>query len=449
MQVSKVKIVNLLGVDALEFKAGKFVEIVGPNGSGKTSTLEAIKSCIKGGHDATLLRNGEAKGEALLELDSGDAIRTRVNLAKTDRAIISGGKASGGVSEIKALVDAMSVNPVEFLTASPERRASIILESMPIKADPERLLQITGQTVQSDAHALDVIASIRKSIYDDRTLTNGALKQVEAGKARTITTMPNVVEIECDEDALNETKNTLLAEKESSVNALAAKLDGIVGKADLEISELNKQLREIEAQISMKRSFIAEQKSKAALKIQEIKNGFDTKINEINVQLRDVANNRDNLTRLEIAKKDLADADTEIQELSETSEKYTQTLENLDAYKIELMSNLPIPGLEVRKSDGKVYFNGVDFDRVNTAEKVKIAVQIAKFRAGEFPIVCVDGLECLDDSTYEVFKSEMLQSNCQTFVTRVGRAEIDDECELPQAILNTAKGQSVLIRSEG
>jgi DNA repair exonuclease SbcCD ATPase subunit len=71
MHISKVKITNILGIDELEFQPGQFNAFTGGNGSGKTSALEAIKAALKGGHDATLLRNGADKGEVVLVLDDG------------------------------------------------------------------------------------------------------------------------------------------------------------------------------------------------------------------------------------------------------------------------------------------------------------------------------------------------------------------------------------------
>ena len=64
MRISHLKISNILGIDELEFDAGKFNEVSGPNGAGKTSVLEAVKAALGQGHDATLLRK-------LAALDAG------------------------------------------------------------------------------------------------------------------------------------------------------------------------------------------------------------------------------------------------------------------------------------------------------------------------------------------------------------------------------------------
>ena len=71
MQISHLTIRNILGIDELELSPQGFTQISGPNGTGKTSVLEAIKSALSAGHDATLLRHGAEKGEIVLVLDDG------------------------------------------------------------------------------------------------------------------------------------------------------------------------------------------------------------------------------------------------------------------------------------------------------------------------------------------------------------------------------------------
>lgn len=435
MYVSQVKIINLLGIDRLEFKAGRFNAFTGPNGVGKTSALESVKACLKGGHDASLLRVGADKGESVLELDDGTAIRTRVSSDKTSRDLLNdAGRIAGNATQLKALYDALSVNPVEFLTASSDRRASIILEAMPLKVDPKRIQEITGQKVSEDcsAHALEVIKSVHKRIYDERTLTNGAKKQAEVGKARTISTMPVVGNINLDEDQLLTEKARIEKEKSDANSALQARIDKVVQKTELEINgfrsdidELKAKIQELEQSFSAKKLFISEQKGKANLAIQTQSSVYDADIQKINAQLNEIKNNQENTIRLKDAKKSLEDADKEIKTLADTAEKQTKILADLESYKLELLKTLPMEGLEV--IDGQVFFNSVPFDRINTAQKIKIAVEIAKLRAGELPIVCVDGMECLDQDTFELFKEEMIKSGCQCFVTRVGGEEFKVE----------------------
>jgi hypothetical protein len=105
------------------------------------------------------------------------------------------------------------------------------------------------------------------------------------------------------------------------------------------------------------------------------------------------------------------------------SDDYTASLEQIDAYREKLLSELPIPGLVVQ--DGQIYREGVQFDRLNTAQQVEIAVEIARLRAGDLGIICVDGLELLDSERYEEFKKRAIDSGLQMFVSRVENSDFN------------------------
>ncbi|HEU4589872.1 MAG TPA: hypothetical protein VFS13_03100, partial [Steroidobacteraceae bacterium] len=107
----------------------------------------------------------------------------------------------------------------------------------------------------------------------------------------------------------------------------------------------------------------------------------------------------------------------ELEELKQDSQARTEALEALDAYKAELLASLPIPGLEV--IEGKLFRHGIPFDRLNTQQQVEIAVEIAKLRAGELGLICVDGLELLDPEHYEAFRESAKESGLQLIVSRV------------------------------
>lgn len=107
----------------------------------------------------------------------------------------------------------------------------------------------------------------------------------------------------------------------------------------------------------------------------------------------------------------------ELADLKEDAEKQNQAIAAIDAYKLKLLANMPIPGLEI--VDGELYRDGIHFDRLNTAQQVQVAVELAKLRAGPLGIVCVDCLELLDSATFEAFREQSIASGLQLFVSRV------------------------------
>ena len=111
----------------------------------------------------------------------------------------------------------------------------------------------------------------------------------------------------------------------------------------------------------------------------------------------------------------------EAREQEKTSKELTKAIENLDKLKSDLLSDLPVEGLEVR--DGDIFVDGIPFDRVNESARISLALEIARIRSGELGLVLCDGLECLDSKTFEAFRKKALKTGLQFIVTRVSDEE--------------------------
>ena len=108
---------------------------------------------------------------------------------------------------------------------------------------------------------------------------------------------------------------------------------------------------------------------------------------------------------------------TELATLTKEAAQQTKAVEDIEAYKAELLAGLPIPGVEV--IDGEIYREGVQFDRLNTSQQVGIAIEIAKLSAADLGIVCVDGCELMDSAHLEELRRQAAESGLQMFITRV------------------------------
>lgn len=433
MKVTHIKISNILGVAELELSPGAFNEISGPNGAGKTSVLEAIRSVITGGHDATLLRKGEEKGEVVLVLDDGTEIRKRV----TDRAspveVVQGGKKISRPADlIKSLTDTMSANPVDFLRASKKDRVKVLLEAMPIEIDVSRLRGIAGINIAPapGVHALALIQSVHKQLYDERTGTNRAIKEKQSTINQLQLALPDAPEgVSGSEDELQAKLEEANGAKEAELTRIREKLDGIVkdnqSKIDAIRAETQAKIDEIKAEATAKVDAIVaaerdiEQKANAQRE-KAIARHTD-QVAPIKQALELIRTDRSNAAKREQALATIKAMQNELVDLESDAESVNEALAGVEKYKNDLLSSLPIPGLEV--VEGEIIRNGVPFDRLNTAQQVDIAVEIAKLRAGELGLVCVDGAELLDSKAFEEFKNKSLASGLQLFVTRVADGE--------------------------
>lgn len=430
MHISRVRISNILGIEELAFEPGRFVALTGANGSGKTSVLKAIKAALRGGHDATILRNGAERGEIVLELEDGTEITKRVTAAGSETKVRQDGKLVSRPGErIAQLADLLSVNPVEFLTAAKKDRAQILLETMPIRIDAGRVQQIAGISVDDRlaAAGLPAIDAVRKQVFDERTGTNRAAKEKAATIAQLRAATPDAPGgVDGDEDGLR----GQVAQHQQAANAelqrIETKLAGLRQASGERIAALRADAQakidaikaQLDADVEAERAALAGTEAKAGQQRQLTVERQQAACQPIEAAIAAIVSNRDAAAKRKVALETVAQLEGDHQALEEESAAQTRALEALDAYKLELLASLPIAGIEIR--DGEILRAGVPFDHLNTAQQVEIAVEVAKLRAGPLGVICVDGLELLDAQHFEAFRQAAVDSGLQMFVTRVG-----------------------------
>lgn len=440
IHISKIRISNILGIDQLEIEPGNFNLITGKNGQGKTSILEAIKSALKGGHDATLLRAGAEEGEIVLELDDGRSIEKSVKADKSTTNVrgLDGKRQTSPASLIAAMSDLISINPVEFLAADAKRRTEILLQSMPIALDASHLTSLVPDGVVVEAghltgHALEVFTRVAKAVYDERTGVNRS----EKDKTATMTQL----QASLGGDAA-EVDPARVAELEQFVDGSGAALQTQLSKIDSRLQEYaaTRDQKLAEAQ-RIRDEVIAAAHSAHTAAADAARAEYDdvaTKAATAREQARQKHEAATVAQREELAalRNQIALAGQQAQQrqmvaqfrdeafaLRKRSTDLSKSLEAIEAYKASLIATLPIDGLEVR--DGEIYRHGVAFDRLNTAQRVMIAVEIAKLRAGQLSVICVDGLELLDSETFTELKQQVAETGLQLFVTRVSDGDLN------------------------
>lgn len=411
MKINKIKINNILGIENFEFHPSKFTLIEGKNGSGKTSILEAIKTVFKGGSDATLIKNGSEKGEIVFVLNADNG--TDIMVTKT----IKGGSSSLSMIDsngnkinkpkdfLDTLSDMVSVNPISFLTADKKERTKILLELLPSEIlDFEKLNGILKENklqnliINYNESALEILDKYHNAVFSERTSLNRSIKDKIASKSQL---SESLVEVAGDEIQIKDKLNELET-KQQKLNDL--KLDKEQQVLQWYQSEINRINEEKENKLNLI-------KEKFELNVGPVK----TEIIQLNEQLK--------LTSSFAKTKELINQfSNEIANLEKDTNKLTESITEINEIKKEILDNLPFDNLQVR--EGEIYKNEIPFDRLNEAEKVKIAVQIAQYKAGELGIICVDGIERLDTNTFENFKNQALEKDLQLIVTKVSDTDL-------------------------
>lgn len=423
MRVTKVSIKNILGIEALEFSPGNFTVVSGANGSGKSSTLEAIRAALKGGSDATLLRQGAERGEVVLVLDDGTSIRRRVTPKGGDTEVSRGDAVlKKPATVIAGMADLLSVNPVEFLRAPDKDRVRVLLETMPIDVDYERVADIAGLSTDGrpTETGLDLIESARRRVYDSRTGINRALKD----KGATIRQLQEALPPEAPVAPSTADLQVRAAHHRATYDAELAR---ITTKTDSLCNTHAEEIARLEAEIGQHRAAIDSVRSRAETARAKAESSYREAMIPVNIAIDNADAARAALTRYATTRETIDTLLQDLDALTAESAACEKALEALAAYRASLIDALPIPGLEVR--DGALYRNGIAFDRLNTAQQVAIAVEIAKMRAGPLGLVCVDGLELLDAAAFDAFKDMAAESGLQLFVSRVSDGALSVETE--------------------
>jgi hypothetical protein len=396
VRLAKVSISNILGLEDLEFQPGALTVISGGNDEGKSSIIESIKAALGGGHDATLLRRGAEVGEVVLVMDTGDVDRTRITEKTTTRTWTGpdGVKKQKPQSIIDELLNSLSFNPVAFLMAPPDKQAEWLLEMLPITLDAAVLSEMTGiqiDPVEITGKPLDVLARIRKRIYDLRTGVNRVVQEKKKTAAGLQATIADV------------------SDPEGIARDLAAAEEDVNAKRE----ELAKVLRTIDQQADAART-----KARSTRQV-AIEDGVK--------QVATLRERQKAAHNAAMAKEMVKQFKEQEKEAVQESESLSSRLEALDKFKESCLETIPIKGMKY--VDGRLFLNDVNFERVNRAKQVRVIFQFAKITAGELGLVCVDNLECLDTEAFEEFSQIAPKTGLQFIVTRVTEGPLEIKSE--------------------
>jgi hypothetical protein len=418
MKIAYIGFKNIMGIESLEFAPGKINIVEGKNGQGKTSVLKAIQGALGGGHDAKLLRNGEDKAEVVIVFDDGHKLHKEIKPGKSDVTLTdsSGKKVTRAASFLKSAIDAIGVNPVQILTASPKDRVSLLLDSVPMETPFEEIEKITGLNLFRDdaRHPMQVLNENYKHFFDDRTETNRLLNE----KKITVSKMRGALPFREEATGWGEILGKLNHDKEALADDLSDGLEAneVILENAIQVLKDKRDagIEKLRADCEEGISRIREETAKAD---QEVRDLNTPQITALAEKIGEAKTGLENSGKIEATKAFVKEGEVEIADLEKDSAEMTEVIEGLKAIKADLLTNLPVDGLEIK--DNEIYLDGVAFDSVNKAKRVQFALTIAGLRKAELPIVCVDDLETLDADSFAIFQEEAAKTEMQFFVTRV------------------------------
>lgn len=384
---------------------------------------------------------------------------------------------------LRSLYDLRGSNPVAYLTAKDDERAVMLLEALTLKLDRSELEHILGLDAKhvpmlpTDMHPLEELELIRDAIFRARTGVNvNARGKADAadqtrrklpaeipvdqkvaiatldGEVQALATEVGRVETQADADegaAITAATGTYAREEQRLKDefrteaqklrrAHEAKAAELRAKVERQIAALNAETDRVVDALngSIVEQIDAAEKAKDEA-VAEARRQREAARFQTEAKKRDLAARREQLASLRAQAQESAAVralqqqaeqfEQEASDLKAESERMTETINALDAFRRRLADNLPIPGLSIEGKTIKV--NGIPFDQLNTQQRIDIAVRVATLRSKDMrlPLCFVDGAEALDKEHFDALVQRLEQEGVQAFIARVEDRDFEVE----------------------
>lgn len=459
MKISKITIKQLFGIKEWQ-RDGKNIELVGDNGTGKTSVIDAIRYALTNSSDREfIVKNGETEGEIYIETDNGLSIDRKARTAMTDYKSV---KQNGNVipspeSFLKTIFTPLQLSPMEFISMDKKTQNATILDmiqydwnldtikewfgEIPRDVNYEQNILAVLNDIQAEngyyfMHRQDVnrdirakkavIADIGSSLpidYDgerwekenlselyteiekirknNETIEKAKrLRDSHDGKIRSFQADKEIKIAALDTEMAQQEKNieSELAQLEERIKALREKKDGLAGvKAD----KVKVIQSEYEATVS---KYEAEQASYAEYADMET-----TPIDDLMAKANETEKMKGHINEW----RRMLNIQKEVDELQSESNSLTEKIElarTLPGTILET-AEIPIEGLTVK--DGIPLINGLPVSNLSEGEKLDLCIDVAIQNPAGLQIILIDGTEKLSEENrtrlYEKCKKKGLQ----------------------------------------
>ena len=473
MKVTNVSIANFRGVQHLTLAPGVITVIKGPNGIGKTSILDAVRSVARGGDEGDI-RDGAGERRVELTLEDGTSIVRSQKVGKKPELTVSlpiVGNISKGQAFVDSLFDDVGVDPWDVILCKASERADFLKDVLAVDlpsadavaAVPDiagiampKLREVLALKLNDKMSGTEKLETLHGVLYDMRTEQNAVAKSKKASVAenrknlKADTGMPEAPlselrgELEQLDGQVNREvamANAALAEaKGRAQNARSAAQTAAYEARKAEDTAINTdidaKIKALEAERTTRLSVVNDHWRAAGQKASDECSTLETAAAEAHVAATEkihasVAERRQTLVeqiaRMEevergaiesAAFRSIIDADEKAGLAAEQRAKaLSAALEKLDEKKHAILDAIPVKGLEIKKK--LVYIDGHPFEKANTARQIEVAVEVAALRAGKSGLIVTDHGEALDSESFALLEEIARAKGLQVVVAVV------------------------------
>ena len=202
MKVTKLKIKNLYGIEELDLD-GKSIELIGSNGVGKSSVLDAIRLALTNNSKRKyIVKKGETEGSVYVELDNGITIDRKKRTDKSDYKSIkdgAGNEINSPETFLKDIFTPLQLEPVEFLSMSEQEQNRILLNLIKFDKDKKdfitekfgeeinwvdysnSILEILNEIQSKDGKYYQAREEINRNARNEQAIVNDIAKDIPEG----------------------------------------------------------------------------------------------------------------------------------------------------------------------------------------------------------------------------------------------------------------------------
>jgi energy-coupling factor transporter ATP-binding protein EcfA2 len=458
MKVAKLQIKNFLTISEAEISPGSVNQIVGANNQGKTSILKALETGLCGSTDGSLVKKGETEAEIIVEFDDQTVVRRRLKSDGKQALVVKRGDLTAQQPQtfLDKFFGAGAFNPLELL--DPKRRTEILLSAIPIKLTEADLAAAVGASpvglppVDYAQHGLKVAQQTHRYFYQRRAEAN------KDAKTKTETFRVKLAELPPLPDSTSSKPESEIrdhiavlkqniaieqgkaaAQRERAKRIEADENDIKLNEAEIQTKE--RELAGLEARIVELKRAIDHYRSLNSVmrsKLESFKNEPESQgpdqaaIEGWNGQIQDCLEE----LQLRADRRALEQRHDQVGTLklaATQAEKFASDLDvivdKLAVFGSNLLTKaeMPIQGLSYEGDE--FFLDGVKIENLSSSAAVRLAIAIARAVAGPSKLICLDGAEALDETTFAVLRREIQDDGFQYFLTKVGEAfapESDD-----------------------
>ena len=459
MRIVKLKIRNLFGISELE-AGGNSIELIGKNGAGKSSVIDAIKYALTNKSDRKyIVRNGETEGEVLIETDSGLRINRKVRTNQADYKSVknNGVEVNSPETFLKDIFTELQLNPVEFMNMTEKQQNAIILDMIEYDWDMSKIKEWFGEIpawVSYDQNILCVLNDIQSEkgdYFTERTDINRDIRNKKAFVEDIAATIPagynlekwenasageiyqKIERIRKENEEIQKAKS-LLDERDSKARkfeadreikraALTTEFGNRKAQIDKDILQLQEQIKALqtekdglEERLADKLSVVEQEYNANVAKYDaevEAYKGYRDKevqdVSELITQANEIEKMKSHINEY----KRMLSLKGEIGELEKQSKILTDRIEKARTLPGEILSDcrIPIAGLTVK--DGTPLINGLPISNLSDGEKLDLCIDVAIQNPKGLQIILIDGVERLStewkERLYQKCKEKGLQ----------------------------------------